>query len=116
MSRCMATLSDISQRPAPGPERRELRALAAVIAVLATTWAAPGSARAGGLRSGCGALPNAYGPFDYRIEHDKLAIVEAYHFTSQVELLIRGQSGALGADLDYTLRAAPNHHRALVAM
>jgi len=64
----------------------------------------------------CGSLFNPYGPFDYRTSADKLVIVENYHFTPEVEYLRRGAQGALGADLDYTLRASPNHHRALMAM
>jgi Flp pilus assembly protein TadD len=71
---------------------------------------------------GCGTLVNAYGPFDYTNPvdvRDKLPIVETYHFDRGVDAL-RGhaQSGAnnLGGDLDYTLRAFPNHHRALDAM
>lgn len=64
----------------------------------------------------CGSLQNAYGPYDYRTERDKLNVVEAFHFTPEVETLIRGHTGLIGDDLDYTLRAAPNHHRALVAM
>ena len=64
----------------------------------------------------CGPLRNAYGPFDYRTEHEKLAIVEAHHFTPEVESLSRGQEGYIGGDIDYTLRASPNHHRALIAM
>lgn len=66
--------------------------------------------------SACGSLQNAYGPFDYRKERTgMLQIVERAHFTTEVEMLIRGKSGYLGSDLDYTLRAAPNHHRALAA-
>jgi len=57
-----------------------------------------------------------YGPFDYRIHRDKLPIVEAHHFTPAVETLVSGKSGSLGGDIDYTLRAFPNHHRALLAM
>ncbi|GAB3267092.1 hypothetical protein GCM10027296_45500 [Chitinimonas naiadis] len=64
----------------------------------------------------CGPLANAYGPFDYRTEQDKIAVVEQYHFTPGVETLKRGATGVIGADLDYTLRASPNHHRALIAM
>lgn len=71
---------------------------------------------------GCGSLANAYGPFDYTNPvdvRDKLPIVETYHFDRGVDSL-RGhaQSGPqnLGGDLDYTLRAFPNHHRALDAM
>lgn len=64
----------------------------------------------------CGSLANAYGPFDYRKQQEKLVIVETFHFDSGVEGLTRGKSGSLGSDLDYTLRAAPNHPRALMAM
>jgi tetratricopeptide (TPR) repeat protein len=63
----------------------------------------------------CGTLTNAYGPYDYRTNADKLVMVEAFHFTPDVEFLRRGAQGTIGADLDYTLRASPNHHRALMA-
>ncbi len=66
--------------------------------------------------SDCGNLANAYGPFDYtNADHfnNKLGVVERFHFTSKVESLIEGESGALALDIDYTLRAFPNHHRAL---
>lgn len=66
--------------------------------------------------STCGDLANGYGPFDYRTDRDKLPIVERAHFTPAVEAVMRGQSGYLGGDLDYTLRAFPNHHRALIAV
>ena len=64
----------------------------------------------------CGELANAYGPYDYRSSRDKLAIVEAAHFTPDVEALRSGSTGQLGGDIDYTLRASPNHPRALIAM
>jgi tetratricopeptide (TPR) repeat protein len=67
----------------------------------------------------CGALENAYGPFDYTDptdRRDKLPIVEQFHFNIDVENLRRGQSSTIIGDLDYTLRAFPNHHRALNAM
>jgi Tfp pilus assembly protein PilF len=67
----------------------------------------------------CGSLDNAYGPFDYESasdQKDHLPVVEKFHFTPGVESLVQGQSGAIVADLDYTLRAFPNHHRALYAM
>lgn len=66
----------------------------------------------------CGPLrgTGGYGPFDYRTSAKQLAIVEQFHFTPDVEGLKHGQSGSLGSDLDYTLRASPNHHRALIAM
>lgn len=66
----------------------------------------------------CGPLrpPGQFGPFDYRKDVDKLPVVMNHHFTPPVEALIRGQEGSLGGDIDYTLRAFPNHARALVAM
>lgn len=69
--------------------------------------------------SACGSLANAYGPYDYRKDKDKLQIVERAHFSPQQEMLIRGRSTSatsLGGNIDYTLRASPNHHRALLAM
>ncbi|ANQ86407.1 hypothetical protein dqs_3386 [Azoarcus olearius] len=60
---------------------------------------------------GCGALENAYGPFDYRTHHHKLGIVEKFHFGATQEQALSN----VGGDLDYTLRASPNHHRALAA-
>lgn len=67
----------------------------------------------------CGELVNAYGPFDYRERAmlvENLKLVEGAHFTPEVEKLIAGNRGSLGADLDYTLRAFPNHPRALTSM
>jgi len=66
----------------------------------------------------CGALANNYGPFDYtNPQHKlhKLGIVEKAHFTRNIEQLIGGKSSTLEGDLDYTLRAFPNHHRALAS-
>ncbi len=61
-----------------------------------------------------------YGPYDYTQRarlSSKLKIVEKAHFTPAVESLTGGASTSKGplADLDYTLRAFPNHHRALHA-
>ena len=65
----------------------------------------------------CGSLENAFGPFDFRkVKGESLHLVEIGHFTPLIEGLVRGKTGPLGADIDYTLRAFPNHHRALVAM
>lgn len=67
--------------------------------------------------SACGSLENAFGPYDYRVDKDKLPIVEIRHFDAGVEALAGSNHGAtVAADLDYTLRAFPNHPRALVAM
>ncbi|MFK8027433.1 MAG: tetratricopeptide repeat protein [Gammaproteobacteria bacterium] len=69
--------------------------------------------------SGCGALENAYGPFDYtNYEHftNKLPVVEQHHFSHEVEALLSGMSDNIYGDLQYTLLAFPNHHRALVSI
>lgn len=65
----------------------------------------------------CGSLQNAFGPFDYRkVPAASLHMVESHHFTPPVETLQHGQEGYLGGDIGYTLRAIPNHPRALLAM
>lgn len=67
----------------------------------------------------CGELKNAYGPFDYRKAFDlpqQILLVESAHFTPDVEQNIQGNSTYIGGDLDYTLRAWPNHPRALASM
>lgn len=72
-----------------------------------------------GAKSYCGELQNGYGPFDYRTrsEHaENFHLVEMAHFTEDVENGIAGNTGAIGGDLDYTLRAIPNHRRALAAI
>lgn len=62
----------------------------------------------------CGELKNAFGPFDYRTasEQDKY-LVEHAHFTEDVQRGIKGNTGTIGGDLDYTLRVFPNHPQAL---
>lgn len=67
----------------------------------------------------CGELTTAYGPFDYTNSDDrqkKLPVVEQFHFTPNVEKLIKGQSASVAGDLNYTLITFPNHHRALASM
>lgn len=67
----------------------------------------------------CGEIANAYGPFDYRKKASlpaEIHMVEHAHFTTDVENNIKGATGYLAGDLDYTLRAWPNHPRALAAM
>jgi hypothetical protein len=68
--------------------------------------------------SPCGpvAEPGHYGPFDYVTQHGSLLIVERFHFSPKVEALVGGESGYLGNDLAYTLKASPNHHRALLSL
>ena len=64
----------------------------------------------------CYGGPQGYGPYNYVTQNSKVGIVERHHFTPPVERLVRGESSNLVGDLDYTLRAIPNHHRALWAM
>ncbi|WP_210394983.1 tetratricopeptide repeat protein [Motiliproteus sediminis] len=64
-------------------------------------------------------LSNAYGPYDYTnmAQRDKLPIVLGAHFTSEVERLVAGNTSTDPyGDLNYTLRAIPNYHRALYAI
>ena len=63
----------------------------------------------------CGELKNPYGPFDYRTQRIHLGIVETVHFLPDVERFQRPTRMNFG-DLDYTLRASPNHHRALISL
>jgi tetratricopeptide (TPR) repeat protein len=67
---------------------------------------------------GCGALENSYGPFDYRDSSKKanLLLVEKFHFTPDVESLTKADKHELAGNIDYTLRAFPNHHRALMSL
>lgn len=63
----------------------------------------------------CGSLQNGYGPYDYRTQRGMLKVVEDFHFSPTIEMLVKPTRGHFG-DLDYTLRASPNHHRALIAL
>lgn len=91
-----------------------LQMKALYLSVLATTLFLSGSVAA---FEECGDLKTGgYGPFDYWTDQGKLKIVEDFHFTPEVESLRKGKSGYIGGDLDYTLRAFPNHPRALMAM
>ena len=83
---------------------------------LSVLGAMPGQANAQSAPSRCGELTNGIGPFDYRVDKQHLPIVEGAHFTPEVEMLVKGKGGYLGQDLDYTLRAFPNHHRALISV
>ncbi|GIX21522.1 MAG: hypothetical protein KatS3mg121_0305 [Gammaproteobacteria bacterium] len=64
-------------------------------------------------------LSNGYGPFDYSdplMRATKLEVVHKYHFDEGVRSLQRGMNSSVWADLNYVLRAFPNHHEALEAM
>ncbi len=67
---------------------------------------------------GCGSLENHYGPFDYTNPQDvreHLNIVERFHFNDNVKQLKGGavHGNSLLGDINYILRAFPNHHVAL---
>ena len=79
----------------------------------------------------CQGQRGGFGPFDYNDHRisvlggpshtaesgtKQLRVVEVAHFPPHVENLIKGNRGKLPSDIDYTLRAFPNHHRALWAM
>lgn len=68
----------------------------------------------------CVGSSGVYGPFDYTTKHKhtkELFLVESAHFTTEVESLVRGNTTTLPyGDIAYTLRAWPNHHRALNAI
>lgn len=84
------------------------------VLLVCASWVSPSLAQTG--LEPCGSLSTHYGPYDYRSDRNKLGIVESRHFTPQIEALIRGETSRIEDELDYTLRAFPNHHRALVAM
>jgi len=64
----------------------------------------------------CRGTEEGYGPFDWRrTTEQNRRLVEKIHFTADVESLRKGSTGSVEHDLDYTLMAFPNHHRALWA-
>lgn len=95
--------------------RRAGRAAGACLAI-ALLCLAPTAPAVAQVVPGCGSLENAFGPFDYRDPAARgydLHIVESYHFTPEVATLTHGSTGTIIQDLDYTLRAFPNHYAAL---
>jgi tetratricopeptide (TPR) repeat protein len=64
----------------------------------------------------CYGIGQGVGPFNYVTQRSAIGIVEEYHFKPEHEGLADGISISTGKNLDYTLRAVPNHHRALWAM
>lgn len=85
--------------------------------LVATAAAAPWALAAAQSTTPCGELRNAFGPFDYRTERGpNLAIVENAHFTASIDALTYSPFYDVGGHIDYTLRAFPNHHRALLTM
>lgn len=73
------------------------------------------------INKACSGGPQGYGPFDYLQKSQfkkELELVETAHFTPEVENLIKGNTSTHGpaGDIDYTLRAWPNHHKALLSI
>jgi hypothetical protein len=69
------------------------------------------------LAEDCGSLQSHYGPFDFRVNRDKLPIVENFHFSPKVQALVAGDTAATPArDIEYVLKTFPNHPAALVAL
>jgi len=101
--------------------QRAPRAAAAALLALATTVAAlaqPAARRgAEGDSHRCGLIfTNHFGPYDYRTQRGAIKIVEDFHFKPYMEAGLRGDNAPVGGEINYTLKAAPNHHRALVAL
>lgn len=68
----------------------------------------------------CTGKGNSYGPYDYtnpKNRGQQLFLVESAHFDERVKRLVEeiGDSTII-SDLDYTIRAFPNHHQALYAV
>ena len=97
----------------PRVARRRTRAL---LAACCLAGLANGALAQDAAPNPCGPLKNAYGPFDYRSQRHMLKIVEDFHFNQATEMLVRPMGRNFGGDFDYTLRASPNHHRALISM
>lgn len=97
-----------------------MKIIRAMAACLLAAACAPALAQTDAPAQYCGDLSNAFGPFDYRKGKgeykENLFLVESAHFTSDIRLGIRGRSGKLGGELDYTLRAFPNHAQALTTL
>ncbi len=67
----------------------------------------------------CQGSNQGFGPYDYsNKKHRKkhLPIVENYHFTPEIQQLIRGKTGSVLGDINYTIMAFPNHYKALTAL
>lgn len=79
---------------------------------LAVIWVRMAAAFAAG--EPCGILnpPGQYGPYDYWTDQDKLGVVEEFHFTKAIARMDPAVTD-IGNQLDYVLRAFPNHPYAL---
>lgn len=66
----------------------------------------------------CTGRGQGVGPYDYNRRAalgQRFKLIVGSHFTPKVKNLIGGHRGYLKDDIDYTLRAIPNHHEALLS-
>jgi tetratricopeptide (TPR) repeat protein len=56
------------------------------------------------------------GPYDYQTDRKMVTFIEGNHFQPQVEALVGGVSGPVGAELNFMLLHIPNHPRVLLAL
>jgi len=64
----------------------------------------------------CQGSSKGYGPYDFfSVDKHHVNVVEQFHFTRNVEQLIKGESSRIVDDLDYTLVSIPNHPKALLS-
>jgi hypothetical protein len=108
-------------RPQPAPDMRLALARTAPLLLTAFLLLCADAGRAAVSAQQCGPVwgTRHWGPFDYRrpvAGAGGVGIVENAHFTPWVEAGLGGKTGPIGGDLNYTLRAFPNHHRALVTL
>ncbi len=99
------------------PAMRDLVVMVVACSLFAT------AARAQAVADYCGdVFTNATGPFDYMNADDRtrtqtagVPIVERIHFTPEIAGFLLPDNDVLN-NIDYTLRAVPNHHPALAAI
>jgi tetratricopeptide (TPR) repeat protein len=94
--------------------------LAPAPAAHAQPWSEAMAVRGAEPNHPCGPVyysPTAWGPRDYRTASpQERATVEAFHFTPIIEAGIRGLNSTVAGELNFTLKALPNNHRALVTL
>ncbi len=97
--------------------RRIRTAFAAAAAAYALAFLPTQAVAQDAKASSCGSIgPLSEGPYDYRTERTRVTYIEGHHFQPQVEALVGGVSGPIGAELNYMLTYVPNHPRVLLAL
>ncbi len=110
-------------RPAPRPSQPMQRALCAALVGGALSLLAPAHAIQPAVRGAeapnqrCGYIyTNHYGPVDYVANRGGAKVVEDFHYTAPVRAALGGATGPFGGDINYLLKAVPNHHHGLVSL